>query len=380
MSGIGRSGDEQKNLAKLPETASYGFIPGLNGLRALSVLIVIIAHMGLEHIVPGGFGVTMFFFISGFLITRLLLAESEAKAKAGETLDLGKFYLRRLIRLYPALLFMLGITTGLYIILGYGAPAPMELAAGIGYFTNIYQVIARIAGELPFMPWTHLWSLAVEEHFYLAFPLLVILFRKNWRGLALALGAIMSLSVLWRAYIIFCTNLPVQDYNYMMTDARIDSLAWGCFLAVILHINGSVTRLKNFIGFIPTFLAFVGLGLSFVLRDEIFRYTLRFSVQGGAIFTLMFNLYYWRGFSFAFIILDWKPLAWIGSISYALYLWHVPVFDLFTRGFGESLIVRLIAVICSFFLAAFSFYYVEKPFLALRRKFGSHAGGITPMP
>ena len=65
--------------ARLPEVAGYGFIPGLDGLRALSVLIVIAAHMGFEHIVPGGFGVTMFFFISGFLITRLLLAESEAK-------------------------------------------------------------------------------------------------------------------------------------------------------------------------------------------------------------------------------------------------------------------------------------------------------------
>ena len=125
-----------KILAQLPEIASYGHIPGLNGLRALSVLIVIVAHMGFEHIVPGGFGVTVFFFISGFLITRLLLAESDSKGNVG----LSKFYMRRIVRLYPALLFMLYLTACLYIILGYGHPAPMEMAAGVGYFTNFIRL------------------------------------------------------------------------------------------------------------------------------------------------------------------------------------------------------------------------------------------------
>ncbi|PHQ58762.1 MAG: hypothetical protein COC03_07910 [Robiginitomaculum sp.] len=365
-----------KISARLPEIASYGHIPGLNGLRALSVLIVIVAHMGFEHIVPGGFGVTVFFFISGFLITRLLLAESDSKGNVG----LGKFYMRRIVRLYPALLFMLYLTACLYIILGYGHPAPMELAAGVGYFTNVYQVVARTAGELPFMPWTHLWSLSVEEHFYLAFPLLVVAFRKNWRGLALALGGIIGAAVLWRAYIVFGTTLPAQDYNYMMTDARLDSLAWGCLLSVVLHISGNAARFKHLIGFIPTGLAFVGLGLSFIIRDEVFRYTLRFNVQGAAIFVLILNLYYWRMLGFAFKILDWKPLAWIGSVSYALYLWHVPIFDLFARGFGDSLVVSAAAVAVSFGAAAFSFYYVERPFIALRQKYGSHAGNIVTTP
>ena len=174
------SNENQSWTPKLPATSTYGHIPGLDGLRALSVLIVIIAHMGFEHIVPGGFGVTMFFFISGFLITRLLLAESEAKGNV----KLGKFYMRRIIRLYPALLFMLYLSACLYIIMGYGHPAPMEVAAGVGYFTNIFQVFSRISGDVPFMPWTHLWSLAVEEHFYLGFPILIVLFRKNWHGLS----------------------------------------------------------------------------------------------------------------------------------------------------------------------------------------------------
>ena len=353
---------------KLPSTAGYGHIPGLDGLRALSVIIVIIAHMGFENIVPGGFGVTVFFFISGFLITRLLLAESEAKGKV----KLSKFYLRRIIRLYPALLFMLYMTACLYIIFRFGSPAPIELAAGVGYFTNIFQVFSRIGGELPFMPWTHLWSLAVEEHFYLAFPILVVLLRKNWLHLARVLCGVIIAATLWRTYIAFGTNLPVADYNYMMTDARIDSLAWGCLLSVMLHISGSAQAYRSFIGLLPTLFGFAGLAASFLIRDENFRYTLRFTVQGLSIFLLILNLYYWRTLGFAFAILDWKPLAYIGSISYALYLWHVPIIDMMIRGFGDNLINKAIAVVISFGLAVFSYNYVEKPFIKLRRTFGSH--------
>lgn len=366
----------QNIAAKLPPTASFGHIPGLDGLRALSVLIVVIAHMGFERIVPGGFGVTVFFFISGFLITRLLLAESESKGQV----KLGKFYLRRIVRLYPALLFMLYMTTCLYIIFGYGHPAPMELAAGVGYFTNFYQVLARIGGELPFMPWTHLWSLAVEEHFYLCFPILVVLFRKNWRNLARVLVGVIIAAALWRTYIALGTNLPAQDYNYMMTDARIDSLAWGCLLSVVLHISGDATMLRRLIGWLPTLLGFAGLAASFLIRDESFRYTLRFTLQGISIFILILNLYYWQVLGFAFSILEWKPLAFLGTISYALYLWHVPVIDLMVRSFGDALAIKIIAVVLSFGLAAFSYNYVEKPFIALRRKFGSHVPANEPKP
>jgi len=271
---------EKVQNTRLPEKAQFGHIPGLDGLRALSVLIVIIAHMGFEHLIPGGFGVTVFFFISGFLITRLLLAE--ALKKGG--IKLGKFYMRRAIRLYPALFFMVYISACLYLIMGYGRPALMEVAAAVGYFTNFYQVSERVAGTLPFMPWTHLWSLAVEEHFYLGFPLLVIFFRNNFRHLALALVGIIGAAALWRMHIAFNTNLPAADYNYMMTDARIDSLAWGCLLSVILHIKGTAKSMKHMIGFLPTVLGFAGLAASFLIRDESFRYTLRFTVQGLSIF------------------------------------------------------------------------------------------------
>ena len=121
----------------LSETARFGYIPGLDGLRALAVLIVIAAHFGLGHIVPGGFGVTVFFFISGFLITRLLIAE---RASQGQ-IHLQNFYLRRLLRLVPALVFMVVGSTLYFMMMGYGGPTLTEFLAAIFYFTNIFQVL-----------------------------------------------------------------------------------------------------------------------------------------------------------------------------------------------------------------------------------------------
>ena len=274
--------------SRLPETAKFGYIPGLDGLRAIAVLIVMVAHLGFEHVVPGGFGVTVFFFISGFLITRLLLAESE---KSG--IGLKNFYLRRFVRLYPALLFMLFGTVAIYGLSGIGGATATELTAGVFYFTNIFQVFVRATTDgLPFMPWTHLWSLAVEEHFYLIFPAFMLLCNKNWKRAAIILALLIAIVPLWRTFIMFGTDLPYADYNYMMTDARFDSLAWGCLLSVLLHLKGNLKAFKPLLGLIPAVFAGLAIIASFLIRDETFRYTLRFTLQGAALFVLVLNFYY----------------------------------------------------------------------------------------
>ncbi|WP_409433146.1 acyltransferase family protein [Litorimonas sp. RW-G-Af-16] len=355
----------------LSPQAGYGYIPGLDGIRAISVLIVILAHMGLEHLIPGGFGVTVFFFISGFLITRLLIAEREAKGRIG----LKQFYIRRFIRLYPALLLMVICTSIAYLALGWGGPTLIELLSAVFYGTNIFQVVTRMGGELPFMPWTHLWSLAVEEHFYLIFPAFLVLLGGNWKRILWGLGVVLFAALLWRVVIYTQTALPVQDYTYMMTDTRIDSLVWGCFLSVLLHVLGDASRLKRLMGWVPIGAALVAILASFLIRDESFRYTARFTLQGMALFVLFLNLFFWDKVRWVISILEWKPLAWFGVVSYALYLWHVPIIDMCVRTMGDTTLAHLIAFPISVYFAAVSYYLVEKRFLALRKKFGSH--GIT---
>lgn len=357
------------NSKRLSPNAIYGYIPGLDGVRAIAVLIVILAHFGLENIIPGGFGVTLFFFISGFLITRLLIAEREAKGQ----ISLKQFYIRRFIRLYPALLFMVLGSSALFIALGIGGPSFWEFTSAIGYGANIFQVFATEWNLERFMSWTHLWSLAVEEHFYFLFPILAIMCGLKWNRLGLALGFVILTLPLWRLYL--AINFPdmAESYSYMMTDARIDSIAWGCLLSVLLHQTRSIEKLRLVIGW-PVIIACLSILLiTFVYRDPTFRTVWRYSLQGLALYGLFLNLFYLHSVDFSFSILEWSPLAWIGKISYALYLWHYPVYDLVLRHTDFSLAGTIfVAFSLSLMIAAFSFYLVEKPFSRLRKRFGSY--------
>lgn len=352
----------------LSERANYGYIPGLDGLRAIAVGIVIAAHFGLSHIVPGGFGVTVFFFISGFLITRLLLAETGQNGR----IDLKRFYLRRLVRLVPALLFMVLGSTAYFWTMGYGAPSQMEVLAALFYFTNVFQVNAAVqGGDMPFMSWTHLWSLAVEEHFYLLFPLIMILSAGVLRRLKLSLVLVILTVPFWRLYTHISFDGPVDMYTYMMTDARIDSIAWGCLLSIILHQLGDVTKLRKLIGFVPFGLAIVAILVSFLIRDAQFRDVWRFSLQGGALFVLFLNFYYLRGLRFCIALMEYRHVAWLGRLSYGLYLWHYPVLDALLRGLGPGWFTVYMSIWVSLALTALSYYLIEQPFNRLRKRLGS---------
>lgn len=369
LAQMGRKASWFSSGPSLPAEAEYGYIPGLDGIRAIAVLIVIIAHFEITNLIPGGFGVTIFFFISGFLITRLLLAESKKKGR----IHLKDFYVRRIVRLYPALIFMVLGNTGLYLATGQGGPKPLELTAALGYFTNIYQVVVRAGGDLPFMPWTHLWSLAVEEHFYLIFPLFLVVFGAFKKRLVWALLGVLALVPLWRLFTFLnFETLPVVDYNYMMTDARLDSIVWGCFLSVLLDKEARLKLTKRLTGWVPIIAATSVLLLCFVIRDESFRYVWRYSLQGMGLFVLVLNLYFFRPVSWSLNVLEIWPLIWIGRLSYPLYLWHYPVLDLSQRLMEPGWAQTSVAVIGSIAISVFSFFIVEKPFMALRKKFGAH--------
>ncbi|MSO38021.1 MAG: acyltransferase, partial [Acidimicrobiia bacterium] len=216
------------------------YMPGLDGLRAIAVMAVLLYHAELTWM-PGGFlGVDVFFVISGYLITALLLAESRNHGRIG----LRQFYLRRGRRLLPALFLVLGVVS-LYSIIFL----PEELAelrtdviAALGYSTNWWQILREqsyfeAAGRPPLL--RHLWSLAVEEQFYLIWPLLFTAMLKQWKGrrnpMLIAITAGIVGSTVWMAILSVANDFPVTDPSraYFGTDTRISTMLVGAFLAIV---------------------------------------------------------------------------------------------------------------------------------------------------
>lgn len=198
-----------------------GEVPSLDGLRAISVLIVMLAHSGLHWIVPGGFGVTMFFFVSGFIITTLLIREQGKRGR----IDIGSFYLRRALRLYPALLAFV-VTIVAVNSATSGMPDKVGIAGGFLYFMN-YLVIFAPERVLPQA--NHLWSLAVEAHFYLIYPWLFLWLGAHWRRFSMALVAVCLVALALRVAAGFslATAGLVYEYAYQASEARLILLRMG---------------------------------------------------------------------------------------------------------------------------------------------------------
>ena len=356
-------------ITPLSERSKYGYIHGLDGIRAIAVLLVIIGHMGFISIIPGGFGVTLFFFISGFLITRLLIAEQEKKGQV----QLFNFYTRRFLRLLPALLFMILISTGIMTALG-DAPRMRDFFSSLIYMMNYNNIALGFAGEIQTGPWGHLWSLAVEEHFYLFFPLLIVMFGKRFDKTINLCLLLCGAALIWRCMTYYGTNFP-RKYNYFATETRIDSILYGCLLSLLLHFNPHGAWRKWLTGWAPLLLAALTLGVCFVLRGEGFRQTLRYSLQGMALFIVILNLYYFKPLHFSFRILDLPILRWIGRMSYGLYLWHIPALYFANNYFGlaeGTVLYAATAMVITLSYTYVSYHGVEQPIIQLRKRYGAH--------
>lgn len=346
-------------------------MPSLNGLRAASVLLVMVGHFGFGHVVPGGFGVTVFFFISGFLITRLLLAE---RATTG-TIGLGRFYARRLARLVPALVVLIALVTGVRLALALPVDWP-SVVAGLFYvhnYLNIARLLEGAASTTP-MPFAILWSLAVEEHFYLLFPLVLLAGMRTGPGRALAcVGVGLTLALALRLANVHLWHLP-PAYNYWATETRIDSILFGCLLSLASATPGGRALLLRLAA--PGILA-TGLGLllvSFIIRDDLIRETWRYSLQGLGLCLVLPAVLLSPALAWAQKLLN-HPLADVlGRLSYSLYLWHIAALQAVRALLpdGGKGVIFVLAMGVSLVLALASYHGVERRFLGLRRRFGSH--------
>ena len=373
---------------------SYDYIPGLDGLRAASIVLVILSHIGFKHVLPGGFGVTAFFFVSGFLITRQVLAEQAAKGQ----ISLGAFYARRLLRLYPALLVMLAIGGTIFVLLGGRFPLG-QIAAGVLYFTNYYTRYSSYVGvpDGMYNPFAILWSLAVEEHYYLIYPGLVFLIgRIRPRFLLTLLGLIIAVTV-WRfhlanecsAMVPRCIGDGVDDRILQGTDTRVDSILYGALLATLLGTRFGAPLLKLLQRRAVFAAGLLLLGASFVIRDPYFRDTGRFTLQGIGLSLSVGSVLFSEKLAWARALLTWRGAIIIGRWSYSLYLWHSIVVLCVVSTLPAAvwhaaivdgrfsllwyLVVVPVIVALSLAVAGLSYTFVEMPMVALRRRFGSHA-------
>lgn len=348
-------------------TPEASYKPYLDGVRGLSILLVAVSHGGLGHVVPGGLGVTIFFFISGYLITTLLLKEM----REHDTVKLGDFYMRRLWRLMPALVIYIFLSLLVYVAFKQSIDI-QELLSSTFYFSNYYNIFVGyepLAGT--FSPYSVLWSLAIEEHFYLFFaPLMAFVRTRRFLIVSITMMLISPLIVRGLVTHAAATNFS-ENYTYYATDARIDSIAYGCLLAIIGYKKTSWKN-SNFV----VILALTGLLFTLTYRDVYFRQVIRYSVQGVCLYFIFGELIYSKEIEWLRRILSVRLMVFVGKLSYSLYLYHWIALTLMIAYLGrvQATVAWQIGYwVLSFGLAALSYYFVERPTLKLRVRYGSRA-------
>lgn len=350
-------------------------IPSLDGLRAVAIFIVFLSHAGLSHIVPGLFGVTIFFFLSGYLITTLMWMECERTGGV----NLRDFYMRRALRIFPPFYLVLGVIAVLGVTgLVEGGFSWRAMAAQAGFISNYWE----IQGGLQPAGTEVMWSLAVEEHFYLLFPLFYLLLRRvlpDRRHQFVALLTLCGLVLAWRIFLVHGWQV-IDLHNGSAhhprtchgTDTRLDGLLFGCALAVFgnpaLDASGGHRKLILWVA-LP--LSVMALLVSFVLRDVAFRETWRYTIQGLAlipIFIAVIRYSNWMPFRF----LNWSWVRKMGVLSYAFYLVHSLVIALVKTHLPMSKVGQgIIAFVISLALAGVMNSLIEKPCARLKKRFAA---------
>jgi peptidoglycan/LPS O-acetylase OafA/YrhL len=334
--------------------------PALDGLRGIAIVMVMGNHFGVPGFTNAGqVGVTLFFVLSGYLITTLLLVD---QLRVGR-IRFVRFYARRALRLLPALFVMLAVVVPLMAM--SGANAIRAAMPAVFYYANWAQVTS---GEIPVIG--HLWTLSIEEQFYIVWPaillvLLTISPGTKWTIAFLSCAAALSMVariILWA---------PTVDGYYRVfygTDTRADGLLLGCALAFLFSqatINPPrwlvATSVAAVVVFTVTpglgFLAVVGLGAVAIASAVLVAAA---ATQAGGL-------------------LAWRPLVWTGTASYSLYLWHAPILSMVRQSpLGHSASGLIVALILSLAAAFLSRRLVEIPALRLRTRTIDVPGGAQP--
>jgi peptidoglycan/LPS O-acetylase OafA/YrhL len=345
-------------------------LPCLDGIRAVAILMVLVSHaqpsinisvphgMGIVWHALGGLGVNLFFGLSGYLITHLLVQEYERVGK----ISLRKFYLRRALRILPAFLFFMLFILAINMA-GFVHITRPELRSALFFYKNYSP------GDVKSDAWYvgHIWSLSMEEQFYIIWPpLLVFCGLPIARKLALVIALLMPF---FRAFAYFRLNTHAPYLVGIMFHTTADKMLWGCLLAMYSgHPNFEqiMSKLRSPLAFAGSALFYIGLN---PLLEEHWRaayvFSLGISLQAiTAIFCIAWVLRNLDSSIARFLNLKW--IASIGVLSYSLYLWQQP----FTKDPAKGLFQLFpVNIICTVIGALLSYHLVEKTALRWKKRF-----------
>ncbi len=350
---------------KMDGSFVLGHRPALDGLRGLSILLVLVGHLDLPWVYTRGgiVGVHFFFALSGFLITSLLLGEWRETG----SIHFRRFYARRALRLLPALLLFIALLTALtYLLDGpkLGGDSARSALIAFLYSTNW----AILAGKFPDPYLAHTWTLSIEEQFYIVWPGVL------WVALR-AFGKPSRVAVVTAAIMLCCwvhryLLIPRFTRVYYGTDTNADMILSGALLALL--VDGGLGPKTEFGRHVLH-----GLGALTVLACPVLLLTMRTNGTFGFYFYRVGMPVLELGLGFLILSLLFTPLrtlferpwlVWLGKVSYSLYLWHAPVYHVAKRVWGTGPGAQAAGVVFTFLLASLSFYLLERPVLRLKRR------------
>jgi peptidoglycan/LPS O-acetylase OafA/YrhL len=321
-----------------------GHRPGLDGLRGVAIGLVLVCHLTQKWwpAAIGAVGVTLFFTLSGFLITSLLLEQGDRGR-----LSLAAFYGRRARRLFPALAMLVAVTGSLTIVTGIGSVAAVGWV--LVYGANWFSAASGATGLLG-----HTWSLAIEEQFYLVWPLVLIAMRRWRHGPLIAACAGVVVSVTLR-FVLWDSGAGVMRVSFG-SDTRADSLLVGCAVAILLH-SGVRLRVSGRVAVLAAAALVPLVALSATPWVGVLVIETVVPWVAGVVLLHALSSPAWA---------TGPVLRWLGQRSYGIYLWNWPILLSVSTIAGASPLVLVAATLAGLGVAELSWRYVERPFLSDR--------------
>jgi len=353
---------------------SYAYRPQIDGLRALAVGGVLLAHFFAQHLPTGQLGVRLFFVISGFLITERLL-DARAAVAAGRgtaAAEIGRFFLRRVLRIFPAYYVLLTVLL-VFDAGGIRASAPWHLF----HASNLW-----FARTDDWQPWVvaHFWSLSIEEQFYLVWPWLIVLLPSRFLK-----PAVIATVVAGIAFRVAVLSTPLADGPvaiWVVTPAALDPLGLGALMALAARQGRTVAAFRRLA--IPALLLWLAIDGAVRAGWLTGSLTLSYAVQtticavcfAGLVARAHENRADWFGRTLAC-----RPLVAMGRISYGIYLFHMPVLALLLLaqpGLDYGLRRLVLGAGATILVATASWFLLERPFLRLKNRLPGSPAGAEP--